>query len=119
MHHSIHANTDGENNLVLNFELTVNDADGDSSDLLSYVVNVKDAIPVARSGSIEMVEGDNLSGQFLTEEIAGADGAVIVSFDYGGDTYTDVITSIEIDLINDFDDSVYGQFTLYSDGRYQ
>ncbi|PMN53379.1 RTX toxin [Vibrio lentus] len=120
-----HANADGENNLALNFELTVNDADGDSSDPAIYVVNVKDAIPVARSGSIEMVEGDNLNGQFLTEEFAGADGAVIVSFDYRGTTYTftDVITSIEIDLINDSvtgqPSSIYGKFILSSDGTYQ
>ncbi|WP_139685346.1 T1SS-143 repeat domain-containing protein [Vibrio tasmaniensis] len=115
----------GENNLALDFELTVNDADGDSSDPTIYVVNVKDAIPVARSGSIEMVEGDNLNGQFLTEEFAGADGAVIVSFDYRGTTYTftDVITLIEIDLINDSvtgqPSSIYGKFTLSSDGTYQ
>ncbi|XNJ84021.1 Ig-like domain-containing protein [Vibrio cyclitrophicus] len=116
-----HATGDGENNLAVNFELVVTDADGDSSDPAIYVVNVTDAVPTSRSGSIEMVEGDNLSGQFLTEEFAGADGAVIVSFDYRGDTYTftDVITSIEIDLINDFDNSVYGQFTLNSDGSYQ
>uniref|UniRef100_UPI00148DC071 T1SS-143 repeat domain-containing protein n=1 Tax=Vibrio cyclitrophicus TaxID=47951 RepID=UPI00148DC071 len=116
-----HATGDGENNLAVNFELVVTDADGDSSDPAIYVVNVTDAVPTSRSGSIEMVEGDNLSGQFLTEGFAGADGAVIVSFDYRGDTYTftDAITSIEIDLINDFDNSVYGQFTLNSDGSYQ
>ncbi|MFA0724738.1 hypothetical protein AB4574_26675, partial [Vibrio sp. 10N.222.49.E5] len=83
-----HATGDGENNLAVNFELVVTDADGDSSDPAIYVVNVTDAVPTSRSGSIEMVEGDNLSGQFLTEEFAGADGAVIVSFDYRGDTYT-------------------------------
>ncbi|WP_299131131.1 RTX toxin [uncultured Vibrio sp.] len=117
-----HANADGENNLALNFELTVNDADGDSSDPAIYVVNVKDAIPVARSGSIEMVEGDNLNGQFLTEEFAGADGATIVSFDYRGTTYTfvDADTPITIDLINVYDsNSIYGQFTLSPDGSYQ
>ncbi|CAH7170833.1 RTX toxin [Vibrio chagasii] len=111
----------GENNLALNFELVVNDADGDSSDPATYSVNVKDDVPTARDGSIEMVEGNNLTGQFLTEEFTGADGAVIISFDYRDDTYTftDSITSIEIDLINSFDGSVYGQFTLYSDGRYE
>ncbi|MEZ9051379.1 Ig-like domain-containing protein [Vibrio sp. 10N.247.311.64] len=117
-----HANADGENNLALNFELTVNDADGDSSDLAIYIVNVTDAIPTSRSGSIEMVEGDDLNGQFLTEEFAGADGATIVSFDYRGTTYTfvDADTPITIDLINDFDSgSVYGQFTLSPDGSYQ
>ncbi len=117
-----HANADGENNLALNFELTVNDADGDSSDPAIYAVNVKDAIPVARSGSIEMVEGDNLNGQFLTEEFAGADGATIVSFDYRGTTYTfaDAGTPITIDLINVYDsNSIYGQFTLSPDGSYQ
>lgn len=116
-----HAYGDGENNLALNFELTVNDADGDTSDPATYSVNVKDDVPTARDGSIELVEGDNLTGQFLTEEFAGADGAVIISFDYRDDTYTftDSITSIEIDLINNFDGTVYGQFTLYSDGRYE
>ncbi|MCF7493979.1 RTX toxin [Vibrio sp. L5-1] len=117
-----HANADGENNLALNFELTVNDADGDSSDPAIYIVNVTDAIPTSRSGSIEMVEGDDLNGQFLTEEFAGADGATIVSFDYRGTTYTfvDADTPITIDLINDFDSgSVYGQFTLSPDGSYQ
>ncbi|MEZ9567946.1 RTX toxin [Vibrio splendidus] len=117
-----HANADGENNLALNFELTVNDVDGDSSDPAIYIVNVTDAIPTSRSGSIEMVEGDDLNGQFLTEEFAGADGATIVSFDYRGTTYTfvDADTPITIDLINDFDSgSVYGQFTLSPDGSYQ
>ncbi|MEZ8882503.1 RTX toxin [Vibrio sp. 10N.261.51.A7] len=111
----------GENELELNFELVVNDADGDSSDPAIYSVNVKDDVPTVRDGSIELVEGDDLSGQFLTEEFTGADGAVIVSFEYRGATYTftDAITSIEIDLINSFDGTVYGQFTLHSDGRYQ
>lgn len=117
-----HATGDGENNLAVNFELVVTDADGDSSDPAIYSVNVTDAVPTARSGSIELVEGDNLSGQFLTEEFAGADGATIVSFDYRGTTYTfvDADTPITIDLINDFDSgNVYGQFTLSSDGSYQ
>lgn len=117
-----HANADGENNLALNFELVVNDADGDSSDPAIYSVNVTDAVPVARSGAIEMVEGDDLNGQFLTEKFAGADGATIVSFDYRGTTYTfdNVGTPIKIDLINDYDGgSTYGQFTLSPDGSYQ
>ncbi|MFI3275055.1 Ig-like domain-containing protein [Vibrio sp.] len=117
-----HATGDGENNLAVNFELVVTDADGDSSDPAIYSVNVTDAVPTARSGSIELVEGDNLSGQFLTEEFAGADGATIISFDYRSTTYTfvDADTPITIDLINDFDSgSVYGQFTLSSDGSYQ
>ncbi|QLE95706.1 RTX toxin [Vibrio sp. Scap24] len=117
-----HATGDGENNLAVNFELVVTDADGDSSDPAIYSVNVTDAVPTARSGSIELVEGDNLNGQFLTEEFAGADGATIISFDYRGTTYTfvDADTPITIDLINDFDSgSVYGQFTLSSDGSYQ
>ncbi|UXA00540.1 RTX toxin [Vibrio splendidus] len=117
-----HANADGENNLALNFELTVNDADGDSSDPAIYEVIVKDAIPAARSGSIEMVEGDNLNGQFLTEEFTGADGAEIISFTYRNVTYTfdDAGTSITIDLINVYDsNSIYGQFTLSPDGSYQ
>ncbi|MGO2319181.1 MAG: T1SS-143 repeat domain-containing protein [Vibrio toranzoniae] len=117
-----HATGDGKNNLAVNFELVVTDADGDSSDPAIYSVNVTDAVPTARSGSIELVEGDNLSGQFLTEEFAGADGATIVSFDYRGTTYTfvDADTPITIDLINDFDSgNVYGQFTLSSDGSYQ
>ncbi|MEZ9661385.1 type I secretion C-terminal target domain-containing protein [Vibrio sp. 10N.261.52.F3] len=117
-----HANADGENNLALNFELVVNDADGDSSDPAIYSVNVTDAVPTSRSGSIEMVEGDNLSGQFLTEKFAGADGATIVSFDYRGTTYTfdNAGTPITINLINDYDGgSTYGQFTLSSDGSYQ
>ncbi|TKF84704.1 RTX toxin, partial [Vibrio sp. F13] len=117
-----HATGDGENNLAVNFELVVTDADGDSSDPAIYSVNVTDAVPTSRSGSIEMVEGDDLNGQFLTEEFAGADGATIVSFDYRGTTYTfvDADTPITIDLINDFDSgSVYGQFTLSPDGSYQ
>ncbi|WP_061040126.1 type I secretion C-terminal target domain-containing protein [Vibrio coralliirubri] len=117
-----HANADGENNLALNFELVVNDADGDSSDPAIYSVNVKDAVPVARSGAIEMVEGDDLNGQFLTEKFAGADGATIVSFDYRGTTYTfdNAGTPITINLINDYDGgSTYGQFTLSPDGSYQ
>ncbi|MGR4998890.1 Ig-like domain-containing protein [Vibrio celticus] len=117
-----HANADGENNLALDFELTVNDADGDSSGPAIYIVNVTDAIPTSRSGSIEMVEGDDLNGQFLTEEFAGADGATIVSFDYRGITYTfvDADTPITIDLINDYDSgTTYGQFTLSPDGSYQ
>ncbi|MEZ9288300.1 RTX toxin [Vibrio lentus] len=117
-----HATGDGENNLAVNFELVVTDVDGDSSDPAIYSVNVTDAVPTARSGSIELVEGDNLSGQFLTEEFAGADGATIISFDYRGTTYTfvDADTPITIDLINDFDSgSVYGQFTLSPDGSYQ
>ncbi|NOJ08654.1 T1SS-143 repeat domain-containing protein [Vibrio splendidus] len=117
-----HATGDGENNLAVNFELVVTDADGDSSDPAIYAVNVTDAVPTSRSGSIEMVEGDNLSGQFLTEEFAGADGATIVSFDYRGTTYTfvDADTSITINLINVYDsNSIYGQFTLSPDGSYQ
>ncbi|MFA0057035.1 T1SS-143 repeat domain-containing protein [Vibrio echinoideorum] len=117
-----HATGDGENNLAVNFELAVTDADGDSSAPAIYAVNVTDAVPTSRSGSIEMVEGDNLSGQFLTEEFAGADGATIVSFDYRGTTYTfvDADTSITIDLINVYDsNSIYGQFTLSPDGSYQ
>ncbi|OQQ09331.1 RTX toxin [Vibrio splendidus] len=117
-----HATGDGENNLALNFELVVNDADGDSSDPAIYSVNVTDAVPVTRSGAIEMVEGDNLNGQFLTEKFAGADGATIVSFDYRGTTYTfdNAGTPITINLINDYDGgSTYGQFTLSSDGSYQ
>ncbi|MBY7729539.1 RTX toxin [Vibrio splendidus] len=112
----------GENNLALNFELVVNDADGDSSDPAIYSVNVKDDVPTARDGSIEMVEGDNLNGQFLTEEFAGADGAEIVSFTYRNVTYTfdNAGTPITIDLINDYDNgSIYGQFTLSPDGSYQ
>ncbi len=117
-----HAYGDGENNLALNFELVVNDADGDSSDPAIYAVNVKDDVPTARDGSIEMVEGDNLTGQFLTEEYAGADGAEIISFTYRNVTYTfdNAGTPITIDLINDYDNgSIYGQFTLSPDGSYQ
>ncbi|MCG9692980.1 RTX toxin [Vibrio sp. Isolate22] len=117
-----HAYGDGENNLALNFELVVNDADGDSSDPAIYSVNVKDDVPTARDGSIEMVEGDNLTGQFLTEEYAGADGAEIISFTYRNVTYTfdNAGTPITIDLINDYDNgSIYGQFTLSPDGSYQ
>ncbi|OMO32073.1 RTX toxin [Vibrio sp. 10N.261.45.E1] len=117
-----HATGDGENNLALNFELTVNDADGDSSDPAIYSVNVKDDVPTARSGSIEMVEGDDLTGQFLTEEFAGADGAEIISFTYRNVTYTfdNAGTPITINLINDYDGgSTYGQFTLSPDGSYQ
>lgn len=112
----------GENNLALNFELVVNDADGDSSDPATYSVNVKDDVPTARDGSIEMVEGDNLTGQFLTEEFAGADGAEIISFTYRNVTYTfdNAGTPITINLINDYDGgSTYGQFTLSPDGSYQ
>ncbi|WP_146448762.1 T1SS-143 repeat domain-containing protein [Vibrio kanaloae] len=112
----------GENNLALNFELTVNDADGDRSDPAIYSVNVKDDVPSARDGSIEMVEGDNLNGQFLTEEFSGADGAEIISFTYRNVTYTfdNAGTPITINLINDYDGgSTYGQFTLSPDGSYQ
>ncbi|MCK8083935.1 RTX toxin [Vibrio sp. 1CM8B] len=112
----------GENNLALNFELVVNDADGDSSDPATYSVNVKDDVPTARDGSIEMVEGDNLTGQFLTEEFAGADGAEIISFTYRNVTYTfdNAGTPITINLINDYDGgSTYGQFTLSPYGSYQ
>ncbi|MEZ8737920.1 Ig-like domain-containing protein [Vibrio sp. 10N.239.312.D08] len=117
-----HATGDGENNLAVNFELVITDVDGDSSDPAIYSVNVTDAVPTSRSGSIEMVEGDDLNGQFLTEEFAGADGATIVSFDYRGTTYTfdNAGTPITINLINDYDGgSTYGQFTLSSDGSYQ
>ncbi|WP_408063557.1 RTX toxin [Vibrio pelagius] len=117
-----HPNADGENNLPLNFELTVIDFDGDTSEPATYTVNVIDAVPKERNGSIDLVEGDSLSGLFLTEEYAGADGAEIVSFDYRGTTYTfdELGTPITIDLINDFDNgSIYGQFTLKSDGSYQ
>ncbi|MEZ9157687.1 RTX toxin [Vibrio lentus] len=117
-----HATGDGENNLAVNFELVVTDVDGDSSDPAIYSVNVTDAVPTSRSGSIEMVEGDDLNGQFLTEEFAGADGAEIISFTYRNVTYTfdDAGTPITIDLINVYDsNSIYGQFTLSSDGSYQ
>ncbi|MCB5360345.1 T1SS-143 repeat domain-containing protein [Vibrio lentus] len=117
-----HATGDGENNLAVNFELVVTDVDGDSSDPAIYSVNVTDAVPTSRSGSIEMVEGDDLNGQFLTEEFAGADGAEIISFTYRNVTYTfdDVGTPIAINLINDYDSgSTYGQFTLSPDGSYQ
>ncbi|MEZ9244162.1 Ig-like domain-containing protein [Vibrio lentus] len=117
-----HATGDGENNLAVNFELVVTDVDGDSSDPAIYSVNVTDAVPTSRSGSIEMVEGDDLNGQFLTEEFAGADGAEIISFTYRNVTYTfdDVGTPITINLINDYDSgSTYGQFTLSPDGSYQ
>ncbi|MEZ9314709.1 Ig-like domain-containing protein [Vibrio lentus] len=117
-----HATGDGENNLAVNFELVVTDVDGDNSDPAIYSVNVTDAVPTSRSGSIEMVEGDDLNGQFLTEEFAGADGAEIISFTYRNVTYTfdNVGTPITINLINDYDSgSTYGQFTLSSDGSYQ
>ncbi|MEZ8640814.1 Ig-like domain-containing protein [Vibrio sp. NC2] len=117
-----HATGDGENNLAVNFELVVTDADGDSSDPAIYSVNVTDAVPTSRSGSIEMVEGDDLNGQFLTEEFTGADGAEIISFTYRNVTYTfdDVGTPITINLINDYDSgTTYGQFTLSPDGSYQ
>ncbi|MDH5926348.1 Ig-like domain-containing protein [Vibrio lentus] len=117
-----HATGDGENNLAVNFELFVTDVDGDSSAPAIYSVNVTDAVPTSRSGSIEMVEGDDLNGQFLTEEFAGADGAEIISFTYRNVTYTfdDVGTPITINLINDYDSgSTYGQFTLSPDGSYQ
>ncbi|MFS1947487.1 RTX toxin [Vibrio lentus] len=117
-----HTTGDGENNLAVNFELVVTDVDGDSSDPAIYSVNVTDAVPTSRSGSIEMVEGDDLNGQFLTEEFAGADGAEIISFTYRNVTYTfdDVGTPITINLINDYDSgTTYGQFTLSPDGSYQ
>ncbi len=110
----------GENNLALNFELVVNDADGDSSDPAIYSVNVTDAVPTARSGSIELVEGDDLVGQFLAEEFMAQTARKSLVSIYRNVTHTfdNAGTPLfnEQRIIRWVD---YGQFTLSPDGSYQ
>ncbi|EGQ9168524.1 RTX toxin [Vibrio cholerae] len=119
-----HADGNGENNLALNFSLSVQDADGDVSTSATYSVNVKDAVPEAWSDDVGIIEGDTLSGNLLDMNKMGADGGSIVSvlYDADGDgnkeTYTFSGSSLTLTLHNSFDNSSYGTITIYPNGSF-
>ncbi|MCW0469320.1 hypothetical protein OH492_10545 [Vibrio chagasii] len=62
----------------------MNDADGDSSDPATYSVNVKDEMcRLLEMVLLKWLRVTTLPGNFLTGRVrGGADGAVIISFDY-------------------------------------
>ncbi|MFA0087213.1 RTX toxin [Vibrio sp. 10N.261.51.F12] len=117
-----HEDSDGaeKNNLELSFIVAAVDADDDQSVGHEVIVNVTDAIPESVSKEIEITEGDDFSGQFLDDNVAGADGGEIASFVYEGTRYQfdESTTSHTIDLTNDFDGTNYGSITVNNDGSY-
>lgn len=122
-----HATAAGMNNLELDFSITATDADGDSSAAVNYTVNVTDDVPVAGDSTLNLIEGDNQSGNLITiNNRVGADGGKLlnVEYDTNGDgnfttfTFSDSDTSFNIPLYNDNDSTSYGTLTINRDGTY-
>ncbi len=116
--------TADENNLEVSFNVQAVDADGDTTASSAFSVNVTDAVPTTLATEIQLVEGDSYSNGQLPSSLTGADGGKILSFGYRGDpATTEQIPdggSSTITLYNPNvpgDTEVYGQLTIYSDGR--
>ncbi|TFH92424.1 T1SS-143 repeat domain-containing protein [Vibrio ouci] len=118
----------GENNLPLEFPISVTDADGDASPSVDYIVNVTDDVPTTVDSDVALVEGESLSGNLITAgNRVGADGGKLVSLGYDSDgdgnpetfTFIDDATPVVINLYNPNDTSnSYGTLTVYQDGTY-
>ncbi len=112
-----HQIANGENNLALDFSVAAVDIEGDQSAFQTFSVNVQDSVPVGRNISVEIVEGDSLSGNLLTRQSGGADGAEIISVEYLGVTYTSDPAGLT--LINPFDGFAYGVLVINFDGSFE
>jgi T1SS-143 domain-containing protein len=116
-----HADGSGENDLPINFAVSVNDADGDISNEVTMVVNVTDDIPIAKNRTIKLTEGADKNINVLKNGEAGADGGVMTKVTYdagaGAVDYTFLSNPEVIDLIEN--GAVYGTLTIYQDGRIQ
>jgi T1SS-143 domain-containing protein len=114
-----HANADGENDLVINFSASMNDADGDVSNVVNMTVNVTDDIPIDKDRTIKITEGAIKNINVLKNSEAGADGGTISKITYdsgmGPIDYTITTNPEVIDLMVSGDK--YGTLTVYGDGR--
>ncbi|WP_415679370.1 Ig-like domain-containing protein [Vibrio mytili] len=116
-----------ENELLVNFSISVTDNDGDSSPAETYSVSVTDDIPDAISNALELTEGDEYIGNWFTNnsDPVGADGAVISSITYQGVTYDENSGNYSngswvIDLLNaDDGNNLYGTLVIAENGDFE
>jgi T1SS-143 domain-containing protein len=114
-----HADGSGENDLPINFVVSVNDADGDMSNEVTMVVDVTDDIPIDKDRTIKITEGVIKNINVLKNGEAGADSGTITKITYdngmGEIDYTFTTNPEVIDLMEV--GAKYGTLTVYDDGR--
>lgn len=115
-----------ENELLLNFAISVTDNDGDDSSSEIYSVSVVDDIPDSISSRINLVEGDEYIGNWFANHNnpVGADGGLISSITYQNITYDTSSAeftdgSWTIDMLNTTDgNNQYGTLVIAQNGDF-
>ncbi|RUV23372.1 Ig-like domain-containing protein, partial [Mesorhizobium sp. M7A.F.Ca.MR.245.00.0.0] len=107
----------GQNNLFENFTITLTDQDG-QSDSGTLAVNILDDVPTAVANSNSVAEGGIVSGNVLTNDVAGADGFAagggVVGVAAGSNTAVPVSGGLGGAGIP----GTYGTLTLNANGSY-
>ncbi|MGR5467256.1 RTX toxin [Vibrio astriarenae] len=107
----------------LEFKVVAKDFDNDLSDYQSIFVNVTDDVPVSRESTIELVEGDDVTDNLLTEQYTGADGATIQGVIYNGteydiDDFVDGKLTLNLFYTPDSTQVKYGELVIDTDGTF-
>ncbi|MEE2729422.1 MAG: hypothetical protein VYA55_01315 [Pseudomonadota bacterium] len=110
-----HAPANGENNLAIDFGLSLRDADGDTSNVITMTVNVTDDVPAAADINVTGTEGGSRTINVLANDKGGADGAILTRVNYDGVDYTFTSDPETITLMEG--GQQWGTATVYSDGR--
>ena len=112
-----HAFGNTENNLAINFEALVVDADNDESNAIAFTINVTDDVPVDADANLALTEGSTKTINVLSDDQGGADGAVLTNVNYNGTNH--IVPSVPtqtlvFNLLDGLD--IYGTATISSDG---
>ncbi|QRK85741.1 retention module-containing protein [Pseudomonas granadensis] len=110
-----HPNANGANSLTENFAVVATDTDGSSASG-QINVNIVDDLPAANPDAASVAEGDTVSGNVLSNDVAGADGpaitGVVVGVRAGADTSSSAIGGLNSQI-----NGTYGYLTLDANGN--
>ncbi|MAA64047.1 MAG: hypothetical protein CL581_04605 [Alteromonadaceae bacterium] len=107
----------GEDVLTIEFDVSANDADGDTSNTRTLEVNVTDDVPVTADQTLNLTEGNSRSTNLLADGRGGADGAELTQITYDGTNYTFNSAKDPIVITLENAGQPYGMATIEADGN--
>ncbi|MGP4844109.1 T1SS-143 repeat domain-containing protein [Marinobacter sp. 1Y8] len=107
----------GADIFTIEFDVSANDADGDTSNSRTLEVNVTDDVPVTADQTLNLTEGNSRSTNLLADGRGGADGAELTQITYDGTNYTFNAAKDPIVIMLENPSQVYGQATIQADGN--
>ncbi|WP_319637478.1 T1SS-143 repeat domain-containing protein, partial [Pacificispira spongiicola] len=109
-----HEEGQGTNEVDLPFTVEVTDGDGTTASTVFHIAVVDDVPTAVDDATVTLEEGNNtVTGNVMTNDTEGADGAEVTSFTYTDENGVEQTGDVGVEV-----DTQYGTLTVNADGSY-